>query len=1280
MSELSINNFSEGMIPDIDVSVRTKNSYISAKNLRYLADKYSNTGTLHSVESSGLLSSTLLDGDIIIGDVRIRDYIIIFTTNWNSASLRMDKIWRFELDDTSFTNAVLLWTGSNLYTDTPGSSASILPEYLSVVGRYEDSDNIKVYWANSTKPIRVANIANYLTDDGLLTGSYLDQDRFNLLTTRTSAETLSVDSIISGSLETGVVQYAYSLLKENLQETTISSLTNSPVPIFDDSFNVSTSANVKGDTDSVTTGKGVKLSITLDSDDISYFDKIRLYRIHYKDYGQIPEIIIVGDFSITSTYLYDVGQDGLGEVTAEEFAIISGVDITAYDINEKNNYLFAGNIVENTFDIEFEDFDARAYRFNSSSVSKLYAEYGEYTTAEYTINHTSFDPSDPDAWPAIDEKANCINPFNDVDNDRNTSYQYMYNTDGNLGGEGPEIKYIIDTLTSSNYPLLDSTTTTSRTYDGSDDYTNPIKSYTSKIWQRDEVYRFGIVFYDDKGNKSTVKWIADIKFPGPNESVAANIIDIVDTSSSTVRVIPKTINFELKNGLPAGAVSWQIVRAIRTSNDKSVVAAGLYSLSYDTTSSTHLLSFPTANDDIPLSSTYNNQILSFISPESVIYKENPIKDGDYFDIVGKIYDPATPYTEGSRDYPGFGDPSSSTASYHTAIKYRGLQLFPSTESSYRYTIENSKFFESTNLTDDYKEYAFSAAVDGVVSGVSGAFIQTTWYSDGHLGINLSLPGRRIILQTDSGISYSTLFSDYESIGYAYIKRNNYQRYGGYDYLSRNNSEYIECSDVVSSDICYIKNGDTFVTYFDYLYSQYESEADYDTIYEEYRSSVNVIFPVESTINLSLRGEESNLAKTFETESSFLTHETAGLYEDGSYSLQQTEDLYQYNSVYSQEQNLAYSFTDSDLDLRSEFDSRVMYSDKKFNDEYIDSWTKFRVDNFLDVESKYGPIKSLTKYNNNLYFFQDDAFGVLSVNQRSLISDGNAGQLSLGTGDILERYDYINEFYGCQHKKSIDSNKGGIFFFDKDKKAIIKVADGIELLSNSKGFNSYINALTLNNIPFVVGSSLNDETYFKLDSNTVLVFNTFTNNFIGEYTFSPDYISDVDSYTFYTIDSDDSLYGLYLGSETYGSFDNDTSYNSSIITITNNDDYIKTKTYDNLIFFSTSKLNDIIQNTNIFDSAKFWNDYQYTELGTLTLNDNIERKERGYSLAIPRNIVTANGTSNIDIFDSSNHDSTREFKERMRDKYLTTELTYDNSATKGQISIPYVGFKYRTSIR
>jgi len=72
---------------------------------------------------------------------------------------------------------------------------------------------------------------------------------------------------------------------------------------------------------------------------------------------------------------------------------------------------------------------------------------------------------------------------------------------------------------------------------------------------------------------------------------------------------------------------------------------------------------------------------------------------------------------------------------------------------------------------------------------------------------------------------------------------------------------------------------------------------------------------------------------------------------------------------------------------------------------------FKTTDFIDVDTQYGPITALQTFKNKLIFWQEEATGVLSVNERSIVQDINKTNIVLGTGGILDRYDYFTTVFG-----------------------------------------------------------------------------------------------------------------------------------------------------------------------------------------------------------------------------------------------------------------------------
>lgn len=79
-------------------------------------------------------------------------------------------------------------------------------------------------------------------------------------------------------------------------------------------------------------------------------------------------------------------------------------------------------------------------------------------------------------------------------------------------------------------------------------YDSQYKYYqeTPRTYARNEVYRFGVILYDEEGNKSSVKWIADIKMPDYfNSSINDPTIKdyIEDGTSECVNVNNLSVRF-----------------------------------------------------------------------------------------------------------------------------------------------------------------------------------------------------------------------------------------------------------------------------------------------------------------------------------------------------------------------------------------------------------------------------------------------------------------------------------------------------------------------------------------------------------------------------------------------------------------------------------------------------------------------------------------------------------------------------------------------------------------
>ena len=183
---------------------------------------------------------------------------------------------------------------------------------------------------------------------------------------------------------------------------------------------------------------------------------------------------------------------------------------------------------------------------------------------------------------------------------------------------------------------------------------------------------------------------------------------------------------------------------------------------------------------------------------------------------------------------------------------------------------------------------------------------------------------------------------------------------------------------------------------------------------------------------------------------------------------------------------------------------------KYNGEEIDSWTNFAINESIDLDSGHGPINYLVEWKNSLLFYQDDGFGSLAVLERSLIQDSAGRNLTLGEGDVLQRYDMLSTEIGCSTRQSLIVTESGIFWFAAKKKRMYKLAGNIQELSVLKGMNSYFqnindNVISNDNIIkapnrgfSMVENHKFNEIWFTIKNTATtgetLVYNTILDNF------------------------------------------------------------------------------------------------------------------------------------------------------------------------------------------
>ena len=308
-----------------------------------------------------------------------------------------------------------------------------------------------------------------------------------------------------------------------------------------------------------------------------------------------------------------------------------------------------------------------------------------------------------------------------------------------------------------------------------------------------------------------------------------------------------------------------------------------------------------------------------------------------------------------------------------------------------------------------------------------------------------------------------------------IKQMDSSIYGGYTLRDREFTEYISTGCVINPSgsvaTANVFGGDTYVSMFDYTvtrasdqmvknYIAHDNDDDnLNNVFLGQTVRVGAIIPIETQINTMIdRGGSHSSTENFAIQKEVGVYGVA-VSAGNLWTRAQSKKEFDYNSAYSSEA-VALSFLSSvfDEEINNKYDHRVLASEKKTNDERFDSWSMFKASNYIDVDSRYGEITRIKEFNGKLLFFQENAVGAVSVNDRSLITDASGAELSLGTGGVLQRYDYMSTNVGLSKHTigGLEDSSTGIYWYDKNRNTINRLSNSVEQISKTKGIQSIVN--------------------------------------------------------------------------------------------------------------------------------------------------------------------------------------------------------------------------------
>lgn len=608
------NTFSGGMNTDAADHVLGNDQYRDALNLRYVNNKESATGSLKVIDGFKNIFSSIKKE--IIETTQIGQYGIFFTQDENGVI----QVYRFPLEkkDLSTDDIKMIfgpcsdWNIYELDTNTGKKTRN----RLSIVGRQEGSDNIKLYIADGIHQILIMDVLT----DAIPTS-------INDISTNSNESLLppKISEITYGSLKAGKNQYAFQFYSKYKQQTSMSPLSRliNVVNIVDDFY------EFKGAKDGDFTNMGIKLKIQIPNG--SNYDLMKIYRVYYQQNSETPDVDLIFDGKFESVievdekkyfYYLDSSNDSINKISVNDFNSKFGLYMIPRIIESKDDYLFAAQIKE------YKDTSRHFDGINTVSISAnpdgkvQFLNVNEDYKTQHQYDKDEITNNEWEKFDKLTKEKDCWNPYtqngNGIDYDSKIpQYLYTLPNDNGIqyyGGSGKNINWrFITTILPADYSSLPydksgsanpniqfGNKSDNQEYDGfkyyirkdgvlirttqnqfrnpdkkNDTYQNPKVASQLLSLRRGETYRFGIIFTDKKGVSSPVKWIADITVPDLHITGFQTFMNGI--KEKELSVMPIGVEFELHDIHNEDIYSYEIVRCNRSSNDIRVISQGVLS-------------------------------------------------------------------------------------------------------------------------------------------------------------------------------------------------------------------------------------------------------------------------------------------------------------------------------------------------------------------------------------------------------------------------------------------------------------------------------------------------------------------------------------------------------------------------------------------------------------------------------------------------------------------------------------------------------------------------------
>jgi hypothetical protein len=191
---------------------------------------------------------------------------------------------------------------------------------------------------------------------------------------------------------------------------------------------------------------------------------------------------------------------------------------------------------------------------------------------------------------------------------------------------------------------------------------------------------------------------------------------------------------------------------------------------------------------------------------------------------------------------------------------------------------------------------------------------------------------------------------------------------------------------------------------------------------------------------------------------------------------------------------------------------ITYSEKYVIDSANLPLSSFnaRLANFDSTDLRYGALRYIGNYNNDLVAIQENKLSLIPVSKNIIEYAGGESNVAVST-NILGRPRYSTGDYGCgTHPSSVLIRDNDVFFADESRRAVVQLTGGqIVPISEANMSSFFEDFFSDNTCKYVSGYDPRDDIYFitRRDgtvSDRTVGFDASRRKWMSKYSFAPDH--------------------------------------------------------------------------------------------------------------------------------------------------------------------------------